>query len=620
MALSIDEVTSQVPRMAGFHWVGCPNCDGGVQENALEWHFGMGDTVRCRYCGMTYPNEKFPMNKQVRIVAPNGDVQIYRYYENAKGRQYYLESLAWFERMLWMRAEAVKLATLYHYTGKPEYGDRAAAILARFAQVVPNYAVRYDFPFQRKRFFPANQRWPYEGIPAYRGSKFTRWAVSDIPEDLARAWDLLEGRYDYKRLGKRFGSDPSGLIQKDLLRYMVDFTTANPENQGNMSPGMYRMMLATGRVLDEPRYVHDAVKRFNNFIRDRYFADGWWMEGTSGYHSQTVSGLRQIALVAQGYSDPPGWTDPADGGRFDNLDLLRDDVRFNRARRVTQDAILPNGRALPINDTYGWASRSWSTTTSLSILWPGLGEAMLGAGTGDNQVCLAMNWSGNYGFHNHMDNGSIIPYACGHELLPDIGYTHTRWHNWIINSASHNMVVVDERSQPMRGPQGRTTQGNLRWFDSGDKHVQVLDLDAQPSYPICRPTGGAWRWCKPPKGSITSSIASTWTAARSTICSSTARPTKPAGWIPACRSGRPSSRSCRLGRPEGVSRRGRPRFRGQNLSRLRPADRHPVRARGRAVDGHVALQGLGAAGAHGRARGLDVVSLPVADDPPGAQR
>lgn len=480
MALSIDEVTSQVPRMAGFHWVGCPNCDGGIQENALDWHFGMGDTVRCRYCGMTYPNEKFPMNKEVRIVAPNGDVQIYRYHENAQGRQYFLESNAWFERMLWIRASAVRLATLFHYTGDQAYADRAAAIMARFAQVVPNYAVRYDFPFQRKRFYPADQRWPYEGIPAYRGCKFTRWAVSDIPEDLARAWDLLEGRYDYGRLGKRFGPDPDGLIQKDLLRYMVEFTTANPENQGNMSPGMYRMMLVTGRVLSEPNYVHDAVNRFNNFIRDRYFADGWWMEGTSGYHSQTVNGLRQIAEMAQGYSDPPDWK--GEGERFDNLNLLRDNTRFNRARQVTQQAILPNGHALPINDTYGWASRSWSTTTSQTILWPGLGQALLGAGTGENQVSLGMNWSGNYGFHNHMDNGSIILYAFGRELLPDIGYTHTRWHNWIINSASHNMVVVDERSQTMKGPEGKTTQGNLRWFDAGDKHVQVMDLDAQPAY------------------------------------------------------------------------------------------------------------------------------------------
>ncbi|MEN6535403.1 MAG: hypothetical protein ABFD89_17190, partial [Bryobacteraceae bacterium] len=231
MKMSIDEVAAQVPAAAGFQFIGCPKCDGGSQEaGVLDWNYGMGDTLRCRYCGTEFPNAQFPNNREKRITAPDGSVQVYRYYEAPNGRQYFYEGHAWFMRTMWLRKSAERLAMNYRATGDLNSADRAAAILARFAQVVPGYAVKFDFPFKAKIFFPADQKWPYEGIDVYRGSKFDWWAFQDIPEDLTGAYDILKKQnYDFKRLGKRFGPDPDALIEKDLLRLLVDFTAANPE-------------------------------------------------------------------------------------------------------------------------------------------------------------------------------------------------------------------------------------------------------------------------------------------------------------------------------------------------------------------------------------------------------
>ncbi len=478
--MSLDEVAALVPTAAGFRYIGCPHCDGGSQENGvLQWQAGMGDTVRCRFCGMTFPNDQYPNNKEIKITAPDGSVQIYRYYESPKGRQYFFEAHAWFERIAWLRTTALRLAERYRQTGDLGSADRAATILARFAQVVPGYAMHFEVPFKTKQFFPADQLAPYKGAPPMRVAKFDSWAYMDIPEDLTRAWKILEdGKYDYLRLGGRFGSDPDALIQKDLLRLLVDVTAANPEQYHNMSPRMYRAMILVGRSLNEPKYVHDAIDRFGGLLQNKFYGDGWWCEGSSSYHRQTIDGLAQVAQSVQGYSDPPSWTGSE---KFVNLDLMRDLPLLARANQVLKEAVLPNGRMIPVNDT--WSTTQLDpTTTSQPRLWPGLGRALLGAGSGDNQVCLGLDWSA-HGNHAHLDNGSIFLYACGKELLPDIGYTHTRWHNWTTNSAAHNMVVVDERSQPMERADKESTQGNLRWFDAGDSHVRMIDLDSSPSYP-----------------------------------------------------------------------------------------------------------------------------------------
>ncbi|MDX9973640.1 MAG: heparinase II/III family protein, partial [FCB group bacterium] len=101
----------------------------------------------------------------------------------------------------------------------------------------------------------------------------------------------------------------------------------------------------------------------------------------------------------------------------------------------------------------------------------------------DTQFQLHLNWSGAYG-HSQADNGSILLFAFGRELLSDIGYTHTRYRNWTLNTASHNTVVVDERSQTF-GSKEEPTTGRLLYFDDSNPHVRYADVDASPAYPDC---------------------------------------------------------------------------------------------------------------------------------------
>ena len=479
LAMTPEELYGLVPAESGIYFCGCPHCDGGAQENGvLDWELGMGDHVTCRYCGMKFPNAGYPENRTLEITGPSGVKQVYRWYENAEGRQYHFQGRWLYDRMNWFRKRAYVLANLYALTGDPEYGDRAAAIVGRFAEVFPDYAVRYDYPFKPVRFFPADQKYPYDDLPPYRGAKFYWWGYGDIPGDLVRAYDLLAAGDAFSRVKPLLGPDAAARVENDLIRLSYEFVCANPDTKGNMSPGLYRNMILAGRVLNDPAIVHDAVDRFQALLRDRFTFDGWWKEGAPSYHWQTVNNLVTVAGAAKGYTDPPDWQEP----RFEDLDLEKDAPMLAKAIAAGSNGLLPDGRLMPINDTW-WHSKREPLAESPSRLWPGLGHAVLGAGTGLHQVQVHLNWSGGHG-HSHADNGSVILWAHGKELVSDIGYTHTRYRNWTINTASHNTVVVDERSQAI-GSDHAPTKGNLLFFDDGDPHVRVIDLDATPAYPQC---------------------------------------------------------------------------------------------------------------------------------------
>ncbi len=479
VAMPLDELAAMVPSASGIFYCGCPSCDGGAQEHAMIWALGMGDRVKCRHCGMQFPNEKFPNNCEKTITAPSGATQVYRWHKAANGREYFYEARAWYERWQWTRTTALKLANLYALTKDDTYGDRAAAIVGRYAQVYPDYAIRFDYPFQPVRFWPADQKWPYDkDLPPFRGAKFYWWGFGDIPVQLARAYDLLLTGDSIDRLKTRLGEDIGQKIEKDLIRLGYEFVAANPDDHGNMSPGTYTDMIVAGRIIGAPDMVHEGVSRTRELVGKQFFADGWWRECAPSYHWQTVGNLLNVAKAAKGYSDPADWPEP----RLTRVDLLADIPTIQRAVDVGMQGCLPNGRLMPQNDTW-WSGRKKPLDTSISRLWPAMGRAILGAGKGKEAFQTHIDWGARYG-HTHADSGAILLYAHEKELLSDIGYTHTRYRNWTINSASHNMVVVDQRSQPLAWNDTKQT-GNVLFFDDSDPHVNAIDLDAQPAYPQC---------------------------------------------------------------------------------------------------------------------------------------
>ena len=473
LALSEAELLALIPERAGLRFVGCPNCDGGTQENQLGWTIERPLEVHCRFCGIRYPNDRYPDDEILRVTNPLGEVQEYPYWSDADGYRHFFRARAWFEAREYFARRALDLARLHAATGDRLPARRAALILSRFAEVYPGYCVHYDYPFRQKIFFEGDRTFPWP-VPDYRAAKWDWWAYMDIPEDLLQAYELVRPSGVLDETAQR-------RIEADLFHASVAFVRSYPPALTNMDPTLLRGLITAGRVLGEPEYIHDAIRRIELLARRQFFADGVWREGAVSYHNQTVRGLDILGGLLRGYTDPPESVPPAGENRLVEFDLDARLPILARAREVPALLRYPNGRVVAFHDT--WARESSEPMpSSPSMLLPAFGHARLGRGRGGDQVQAHLHFSGGYG-HQHGDVLAMTLFSRGRERLGDIGYTHTRFRRWTISTLSHNTVTVDGMDQHM-GSESEPSDGDLWLFLPGDGDLlAAVEASGERAYP-----------------------------------------------------------------------------------------------------------------------------------------
>ncbi len=477
--LSETDLIRLVPEQSGLRYVGCPNCSGGRQEDQLAWSPKQPDEIYCRYCQHRYPSEKYPMTQVVKVRTPDGAQAQYPYWSDPKGYRYFFQASRDDLVRAYLAQRTEDLALLYRATNDEAVARRAAVLLDRFAEVFPGWCYHFDYPFQQKEIYDGDVT-PEQFRPGYRTARWNWWAYSDIPSPLVRAYGLLRDSSVFKHLSIERGLDVAARIEHDLFRATAEQVLANPEPYTNMSPTAWRSLVELGRVIEEPRFVHEPARRIRRLVESQFFYDGAWSEGSPDYASQTLGGLGNVIGLVKGYSDPPGYVDPLDGSRFDDLDLAGSFPSIAQARLALKKLHFPNGRPVPVHDTWSTSKRD-STDATEAYLLPALGHACLGGGTGDEQTQFHLTWSGGYG-HAHADNLSLLLFSSGHELLSDLGYTHTAYRSWTLSTAAHNTVVIDGQSQAFGG-RNMPSDGSLRFFDARGQRVQVASADGTRGYP-----------------------------------------------------------------------------------------------------------------------------------------
>lgn len=446
--LSAARVRELVPVKTGLHFVGCANCTAGRQEGQLAWRPEHPDEVYCRYCGHRYPSARYPMSQAIEARGPDGTPHRFPYWADASGYRYHFEAKRDDLVKDFIANQARSLARLYRLTGKAEYGERAALILSRFAEVFPGWTFRYDYPFQQKQIYDGAVA-PAQLRPGFRTARWYWWAYNDIPKPLVETHDWIRGGGFLDEAARR-------RVETALFRNAAEEVLANPETFGNMSPGTWTSLAMLGRVIDEPRYVSVARERLTEMMRTRFLFDGTWPEGAPSYHRQTAGNLEAVFRAL---------------GEEPSQDLVR-------SRRALDLMRLPSGRPVPVHDTWS-TDRNPPVERSAAYLLPALGHAMLGGGDGGRQTQFHLTWSGSHG-HAHGDNLSLLVWANGREMLSDLGYTHTQQRAWTLATAAHNTVVIDGVQQSIKRGE---TGGSLRFHDISDPVVQVVSAEGARGYP-----------------------------------------------------------------------------------------------------------------------------------------
>jgi len=465
-------VLDLVPDRNGIRFCDCPNCDQGVQAGQLVWN-GIEDPdgVHCKFCGHEYPSEKYPMDKVLEFKNRRGEEVEWRYWEGPDGDPHYFTARARFDRKSYVGSLVQQMADCYLATGEDKYADAGAELLYHISQRYAGWCFVKDRAVGKDGPMPDAEP-PYQ----YWGGIWSRWFYGDAPPHVAYAYDRLYESGAFERLSEKKGVDVKEVIEEDMLHASIEFLRTYKEYYSNMSPGLYRSLIVYGRILNEPDYVHDGINRALGLLRNQFFFDGVWKEGSICYHYMTTGGLGSVFRVAKGYSDPPGYTWPEDGTRFDDLDMEGDLPFVNKAINSVRALVFPNRRIVPTHDAWAKSSRQ-PTDKNVPVLLAGVRHARLARKELPSAMQAHLHFSGGHG-HQHADNLNIILWAKGRELLCDVGYTHSAWRAWTTRTPAHNTVTINEQDQNTGG-----VGGNLTLYSPLSDDLQVVEAQALVAYP-----------------------------------------------------------------------------------------------------------------------------------------
>lgn len=457
-----------VPPQGGFYFSGSPLTSQGAQENNLSWDLSLGDKVKCIYTGTLLPNKDYPENGHVDIKTPTGKTQRFHYYQDAKGKKYWFEARRWYAQLVVMEGVAYNMARLYRTNPGQykEHGRRSALILKRFAEVYPDYIVKYDYPGRDKVFLDnaaykeASQKIDHYFIEL---TKWSYWGYHELSTTLLLAYDQLRG--------SDILSSPDRRLIEGFFESMIAYTDPYEKVPiTNVHPSMWTSKAIAGNVLNKPELLKVAFTGMDRILAEQFAYDGLYMEATVSYHDQTIRGLKNVLT----------WAFP-DLKKEDLTEKIRREYpALFRAMQGHLAYRLPDGRYAAINDTHWTDQQPEPISRSEPSLMPASGHAVLGSGSGIRQVQAHLGYSAWHG-HNHYGSLNLILFAHGKEMISDIGYTHTRARSWTMTTAAHNTVVIDGKSQ-RQDNSPRAGLGDLLMYNTENPNFQVVEVKANQVY------------------------------------------------------------------------------------------------------------------------------------------
>lgn len=457
-----------IPDKVGFRFTGLPEMPE-LHPDSLYALSTDGQTLVSRKTQTVYPNAMYPETGSLTAVNGKGETVEYSYYEDEDGKRYFFTAhLAYLQRSKAITDTEAIAAT-------DPLG--AARLLYRFAQnyedavPVTDY-IWHNYPIDREAGPPYS----------YYGGVWARWAPGELTglTPLLRAFRTVKSTNAFELLSTETGVDVEQMLIDRMIIPSIEQLRSYPRTLFNENHTNWRGLIAAGYALRQPDYIHEAVEWMRDYIRTEFMSDGFYREVTLSYHQTVMSGLGLAADALQGYSDPPGYVSPRTGTRFDDLDLYEEFPILDKARQLRETLTYPNGRSFPIGDTWANEGVQQADPQASSLLMPAAGIARLADGTGEEQLQLHLSFTPNYG-HHHLDPLNLTLYAHGQELLPDLGYTYTRYEYFASSTIGHNTVVVDSGNMTTAGD--AVHGGKVERFVTGDGGFQAVRASQMNAYP-----------------------------------------------------------------------------------------------------------------------------------------
>ncbi|MFD0959813.1 heparinase II/III domain-containing protein [Paenibacillus chungangensis] len=468
---AVQKVLSIIPEKTGIYFTGIPHLPDLRPESLYNWSPDQPNVISTKADGTVYPSAEYPETGVMRVTNRLGQEVEYPYYEDASGRKYFLSAHVWFMQ----HAYAVRQTEIISRTDPLG----AARLLARFAELYPAYVSTQDYPHQS---YPLNAD---AGAPyAFYGGTWHRWYVMDFYylKHLVSAYENIKKTNAFQVLGDELNRNIEEEVVGGLFRASVEQLEAYPFTAHNLEFHNWQAVAQLAEALEDPRYIHAVTEKLSRFTEEMYLHDGFFKEVTFSYHRQSTNGVVASIKRLNGWSDPTGYVSARTGLRYDNLQILDQFPVLGNAMELNRSIVYPNGRYVPLQDTWANELVANPDVQSGSRLIPAGGIARMV----NDGAQVHMTFPPKYG-HEQKDPLNMTLFAKGQELLPDIGYTHTNYRQWTRSTLGHNTVVVDGADMNVTSGLGELAAanhgGNIEVFGAAGDLLQVTRASQQAAYP-----------------------------------------------------------------------------------------------------------------------------------------
>lgn len=437
------EVLEIIPEQPGFRFVGLPEMPELYPDNLYTLSEDKKSLISNR-TGTVYPNEQFPEDQSLTVQNGLGETVVIPYHEDAAGNKYFITAHLWYLQKSWAIDRTEQIAKT------DPLG--AARLLYEWTQKYRGYNPTGDRVGSGIHFNGSSNK--DAGPPyAYWGGIWNRWYLNDLTSitELIRAYEAVKQTNAFELLSDELGLDVEQYFIEELLIPSADFVLSYVNRYGNMAVFPWIGLVRIGKALNEPDYIHRVVEQVEAFATSMFLADGFWKEVTLSYHMQTANTLSNVLNELRGWSDPPGYVSPRTGIRFDDLNMEEQFPIIAKALDISKRVAYPDGKVLPIMDTWANQRPSGGRIDEGSFLLPAAGIGRLAGGEGLDQTQVYLYFQPKYG-HNHYDGLNLNIFAQGQELLPDLGYTHNSIYRYFsLSTMGHNTVVADSKNMSAGG-------------------------------------------------------------------------------------------------------------------------------------------------------------------------
>jgi len=358
------------------------------------------------------------------------------------------------------------LGLAYRLTGKVAYADRAEWILIGFSRAYLSHRLH-------------DNRWGSSSQTTTPSKSGGRLLSQTLDES---AWLIyILAAYDSVADAGYMNQVQKVDIEHNLIRSAVAVIQNYDAGKSNWQAWHNAAIGSAGYTVGEQKWITSALSGKSGFayhMKNSMLSDGFWYEGSIGYHLYTLSAYRWLALAARHMKQDlyaggllkmvrapllmalPDLTFPKlnDGGtgRLSSmagaleaaaalsadkdaravLRMLYNDQKLDRS---SEEALLL-GASLGSGSSYSFSPHDFAAT----------GYAILRGGAGASATYVGLDYGPHGSWHGHFDKLQLLFYGAGKLLLPDMGTTAYRlpYHaGFFKQTLSHNTVMLDEKSQ-----------------------------------------------------------------------------------------------------------------------------------------------------------------------------